>query len=133
MDELGLGTLDYIYAPSKDVAADLGWFTLALGAEVVFAIESEGSRVAMLRVGSERPPVLLTDHLPDERPVFVYRVASLAAAAQALATRGWTADRTLELPMGPAMTGHAPGGLRLAVYEAARPFVVDSMGGRRDF
>ncbi len=133
MDEHGLGALDYIYAPSSDVAGDVRWFTEILGAELVFAIDADGTRVAMLRVGSDGPPVLLTDHLPDDRPVFVYRVASLETAARVLAARGWTADRTLELPMGPATIFHAPGGSRLAIYEATRPFVVDSMAGRQDF
>jgi len=27
----------------------------------------------------------------------------------------------------------APGGLRLAIYQPSRPFVVESFGGRRDF
>jgi hypothetical protein len=35
--------------------------------------------------------------------------------------------------MGPAATFHAPGGLRLAIYEPSRPFVVDSFAGRQDF
>ncbi len=133
VDELGLTTLDYVYAPSSDVAADARWFAEVVGADLVWAIDSEGTRVALLRVGSAGPPVLLADHLPDERPVFVYRVASLEVASQMLATRGWTSDRTIELPMGPATTFHAPGGLRLAIYEATRSFVVDSMAGRRDF
>ena len=49
MDELGLGTLDYVYAPSSDVAADARWFSEILGAECVFVIDSDGTRVAMLR------------------------------------------------------------------------------------
>jgi hypothetical protein len=133
MDEVGLGTLDYLYAPSADVAADARWFVEALGAELVFAVEDGGTRVAMLRVGADGPPVLLTDHLPDERPILVYRVSSFEAASEALAARDWTSDRSLELPMGPAATFHAPGGLRLAIYELTRPFVVESMVGRRDF
>ena len=48
MDELGLGTLDYVYAPSSDVAADARWFSEILGAECVFVIDSDGTRVAML-------------------------------------------------------------------------------------
>jgi hypothetical protein len=126
-------TLDYVYAPSSDVAVDARWFGEVLGAELVFAIESEGTRVAMLRVGSGAPPVLVTDHLPDDRPIFLYRVEDLAAASRTLSARGWAPDRTLELPMGPAATFHAPGGLRLAIYEPVRPSVVDSMAGRRDF
>ena len=87
----------------------------------------------MLRIGTAATPVLVTDHLPDERPVFLYRVDSLAAASRTLAGRGWAPERTIELPMGPAATFRAPGGLRLAIYEPVRPFVVDSMAGQRDF
>jgi hypothetical protein len=133
VDDLGLGSLDYIYAPSSNVAEDARWFTTALGAEQVFAIDDGGTRVAMLRIGSGGPPVVLTDHLPDERPILLYRVAKLAVAVARLRERGWTPDRRIELPMGPAATLHGPGGLRLAIYEPTRPFVVDSFAGRRDF
>ena len=129
---MDLGTLDYLYAPSSDVAADVRWFAEKLGAEVRFAVESGGVRVAMLRVG-EGTPLVLTDHLPDERPILVYRVAGLEAATDGLRSRGWTPDAAIELPIGPATTFRAPGGLRLAIYEASRPFVVESMVGRRDF
>ncbi|MEA2622288.1 MAG: hypothetical protein QOH61_1198 [Chloroflexota bacterium] len=133
MTDPALGSLDFLYAPSTDVATDVQWFTEVLGAELVFAIDSGGTRVAMLRLGTDAPPVLVTDHLPDDRPVFLYRVASLSDASKALAERGWTPDRTIELPIGPAAIFHAPGGLRLAIYEPSRPFVVDSMAGQRDF
>ena len=39
----------------------------------------------------------------------------------------------MELPPGPAITFRTPGGLRLAIYEPVRPFVVESFKGRRDF
>jgi hypothetical protein len=128
-----LGPLDYVYAPSTDVAVDVRWFVEVLGAELVFAIERSGTRVAMLRVGTVGPALLLTDHLPDDRPVFIHRVDDLAATTADLATRGWTPERTLELPMGTCTTFHAPGGHRLAVYELSRPGVVESMAGQRDF
>ena len=133
MDDLRLGPLEYVYAPSTDVVADARWLTEVLGGELVFAIDDGGARVAMVRLGTGGPPILVTDHLPDDRPVFLYRVYDLAATARALAARGWTSERTIELPMGPATTFHAPGGLRLAIFEATRRFVVDSMAGRRDF
>jgi hypothetical protein len=128
-----LGPLDYVYAPSADVAADVHWFVEALGAELVFAIDRSGTRVAMLRVGTSGPAVLLTDHLPDDRPVFIYRVDNLAATTAHVSTGGWTSERTLELPMGACTTFRAPGGHRLAVYELSRPGVVESMAGQRDF
>jgi hypothetical protein len=133
MDDAAIGTLDYLYAPSSDVAADARWFVEVLGAELVFAIESGGTRVAMLRLGPDGPPVLVTNHLPDDRPVLLYRVASLEKTSRRLGEQGCAPDRSLELPMGPAATFHAPGGLRLAIYEPTRPFVVNSMAGQRDF
>src|SRR5262249_55313260 len=120
-------------APSRDVAADVARFVEALGAELVFAIDDGGTRVAMLHLGSGAPALLLTDHLPDDRPVFLYRVNDGAAAERRLDQLGWSPERTIELPMGAAVTFVAPGGLRLAIYELSRPGVVKSMAGRRDF
>ena len=125
----GLGSLDYVYAPSADVAADAHWFADVVGAELVFAIVASGTRVAMIRVGGDgQPAVLLTDHLPDDRPVLVYRVEDLAVVSSELAARGWTPERTIELPPGPCTTFRAPGGLRLAIYEPVRSGVVDLDG-----
>jgi len=130
---MDLGPLDYIYAPSSDVVADARWFADILGAELVFAIDESGTRVAMLRLGDDAPALLLTDHLPDERPVFIHSVDDLAAVSATFEARGWTAERTIELPPGPCTTFRAPGGHRLAIYERSRPGVVESMAGRRDF
>ena len=128
-----LGPLDYIYAPSTDVAEDVRWFTEVLGAELVFAIDSSGTRVAMLRLGTGAPALLVTDHLPDDHAVSIYRVDDLAATSADLTARGWTPERTIELPPGPCTTFRSPGGHRLAMYELARPGVVESMAGQRAF
>jgi hypothetical protein len=128
-----LGPLDYLYGPSSDVAADARFFTEVLGAELVFAIDSSGARVAMLRLGTDAPALLLADHLHDNRPVFVYRVDDLASASKRLHERGWASERTIDLPPGPGATFSAPGGLRLAIYERTRADVVDSWSGQRDF
>ena len=46
-------SLDYVYMPSRDVAADMAYFTDVLGAHLVFAIDGMGARVAMVgRVGA---------------------------------------------------------------------------------
>ena len=129
-----LGSLDFVYAPSSDVAADAQWFTDVLGADLVLAIDRSGTRVAMLRLGAaEAPAILLTDHLPDDRPVFIYRVDDLDAVSAILVGRGWASERTLDLPPGRCTTFRAPGGHRLAIYERSRPGVVESMAGQRDF
>ena len=73
------------------------------------------------------------DHLEGERAIFVYRVANLREASTELAARGWEAGHSLEIPQGPVTTFAAPGGQRLAIYELARPGVIETFAGRRDF
>jgi hypothetical protein len=125
--------LDYIYTPSKDVAADVKYFTGVLGAELAFSVEGMGARVAMLRMTDGPPHVLLTDHLEGERAIFIYRVADLDAAMADLRARGWKRAPALEIPMGPCCSFTTPGGHRLAVYELTRPEVLAHFLGRRDF
>jgi hypothetical protein len=127
------GTLDFLYTPSSDVAADARQLRDMLGGEVAFAVESSGTRVAMVRLSPEPPAILLTDHLEGERPFLVYRVASLEATIAALEARGWSRGRILELPPGPACSFETVGGHRFAIYEPIRPSVIDSFNGRRDF
>jgi hypothetical protein len=124
--------LDYLYTPSSDVASDARALVDGVGGTLGFAIDDGGTRVALVDLG--RPPaILLTDHLPDARTVHVLRVDDLAAATSTLAAQGWRSERTIELPPGPATTFRTPGGMRIALYEPVRPFVVDSFRGRRDF
>ena len=127
-----LGRLDYLYTPSTDVAGDLRYLVDVVGGEEVFAIADGGIKVAMIRLG-EGPAILLTDHLEGDRPIHVYAVDDLAAARSDLEARGWAPERSVELPPGPAVSFRTPGGLRMAIYQPTRPFVVESFGGRRDF
>jgi hypothetical protein len=125
--------LDYVYMPSRDVAADVGFFTEVLGARLVFAIDGMGTRVAMIELTDGPPQLLLAGHLEGDRPVLVYRVADLDAAASDLESRGWTSDHALEIPQGPVRSFAGPGGHRLAIYQLTRPGVVETFAGRRDF
>lgn len=127
-----LSRLDYLYTPSDDVAADMRYLVDVLGAELGFAIADGGIRVAMVTLGGP-PAILLTDHLESDRPIHVYAVDDLAATSLDLEARGWQRERALELPPGPAVTFRTPGGLRMAIYEPTRPFVIDSFLGRDDF
>jgi hypothetical protein len=124
--------LDYLYTPSTDVAGDVAFLTEVLGGELAFAIDDGGTKVAMVTVG-EGPGILLTDHLAGERPIHVLAVKVLATAISALAQRGCTIERQVELPPGSAATFRSPAGLRFAIYERTRPLVVESFRGRRDF
>ena len=125
--------LDFVYMPSKNVAADLAYFTDVLGAKLIFAVEGMGARVAMVELSPEPPQILLADHLEGERPVLVYRVADLAAALDDLESRGWQRQRSFEIPHGPVCSFEAPGGQRIAVYQRSRAEVMEHFAGRRDF
>jgi hypothetical protein len=126
-------SLDFVYTPSQDVPGDVRYFVDVLGAELDFAIEAMGTKVAMVRLAPGTPAILLTDHLEGDRPVLVYRVDRLQDALAELEGRGWVRESTLELPPGPACSFRTPGGHRIAIYESSRPGVVDSFAGRRDF
>jgi hypothetical protein len=125
--------LDFLYLPSRDVAADLDHFTAVLGGRVVFAIESGGVRVAAVELSSDPPLVLLTDHVEGDRPIFVYRVPDLEAALEGLESRGWAREHTFEIPHGPICSFRTPGGHRIALYQLTRPDVAEHFAGRRDF
>lgn len=66
-------SLDFIYLPSRDAAAELRRYTDEFGAYVVFAIEAFGTRVAMIRLAEGEPtfrgesPPALKRNLPLER------------------------------------------------------------------
>lgn len=125
--------LDFVYMPSRDVAADAGFFVGVLGGRLVFAIDDGGTRVAMVALTEEAPRILLADHLDGDRPILVFRVHDLARTLESLAGRGWRRERTLEIPHGPCSSFIAPGGQRMAVYQLARPEVGRHFEGRRDF
>jgi len=125
--------LDFLYMPSRDVAADMEHFTGALGAELVFAIEAFGARVAMVRLASGAPDVLLADHLEGERPILVYRVADLDAAVERVRARGGEPGPRFGIPHGPCCEIAMPGGHRVALYQLTRPEVGERLTGRRDF
>jgi len=125
--------LDFVYLPSRDVAADLERFTSQLGAELVFAIEAFGTRVAMVRLSPEPPALLLAGHLEGEQPVLVHRVADLPRTVSELEDRGVKIRARFEIPHGPAVELVSPGPQRLALYELTRPDTPERLADRRDF
>jgi hypothetical protein len=125
--------LDFVYTPSRDVAADLRYFTEVLGGRVVFAIAAMGTRVAAVQLTEGPPLVLLADHVEGERPFLVYRVADLDAALAELESRGWERQHVFEIPQGPCCSFRTPGGHRIALYQLARPLAAAHFEGRRDF
>ena len=126
------GTLEYLYMPSRDVSADVRYFTAVLGAECLFAIDDGGTRVTMISLGASPPHILLTDHLVSQEPILIYSVDDLDARRKALRERG-VVGRSLELPVGPAFSFTAPGLQRVAIYEPTRAEVLRHFVGRHDF
>jgi hypothetical protein len=126
-------SLDFVYMPSRDVAADMAYFTDLLGGRLVFAVEGMGTRVAMVELTEAAPRVLLAGHLDGDQPVLVYRVANLASAMRELEARGWRPEPTFEIPHGPVCSFRTTGGHRLAIYQLVRPEAGEHLAGRRDF
>jgi predicted enzyme related to lactoylglutathione lyase len=125
--------LDFVYMPSRDVAADMAYFTDVLGGRLVFAVEGMGTQVAMVELTEGPPRVLLAGHLEGDQPVLVYRVDDLEQALEDLEARGWQREPTFEIPHGPVCPFRTPGGHRLAIYQLVRPEVGEHFEGRRDF
>ena len=125
--------LDFVYLPSRDVAADLKHFTDRVGAEVVFAIEAFGTRVAMVRLTPGPPALLLAGHLEGDEPILVHRVTDLALAVAELEDRGVEIGARFEIPHGPGAELVSPGPQRLALYELTRPDAPERLANRRDF
>jgi catechol 2,3-dioxygenase-like lactoylglutathione lyase family enzyme len=126
-------SLDFLYVPSGDVAADLAFYRDVLGGEIVFAIEAFDTRVAEVRVAPGSPHLLLAGHLEGEAPVLVHRVGDLDGAIARLAERGLEAGARFDIPPGPCAELGTPGGQRIGIYEATRPEVYERFPGRFDF
>jgi catechol 2,3-dioxygenase-like lactoylglutathione lyase family enzyme len=125
--------LDFIYAPTRDAAEDLAYFRTVLGARVAFAVDEMGTRVAGIELAPMGPMILLAEHLEGERPILVFRVGSLHDELAAAEARGWTPERTFEIPHGPCCSFRTPGGQRIALYQLDRPEATRHLQGRSDF
>ena len=132
MTDALLGSLDFVYCPSYDAAADLAHWVEKLGATAVFAVERFDTRVACVEPGSG-PAVLFAEHLEGDRPLLIYRVGDLAAAVAAYRSDGVEVSDTFEFPFGHGVEIGNPGPQRLAVYERDRADRGTSLRGRRDF
>ena len=128
-----LESLDFLYMPSRDPAAELDYFERVLGWRVGFAIEAFGTRVAMVHPTDAPPAVLLAGHLEGERPVLVFRVASLDGAVAEVEAAGGQVGPEFGIPHGEVREVELPGGHRVAIYELTRPERAGQLEGRRDF
>ncbi len=131
--QLPFEQLDFLYMPSRDVAADLGFCVHVLGGEALFAIEAFGARVAEVRLSGGGPRLLLADHLEGEAVLPVHRVADLTAALDRLRAAGAQVGEPFGIPHGPCAELRMPGGQRLAIYELTRRGADARFAGRFDF
>ncbi len=107
--------LDFVYLPSRDVAAELTYFTDGLGATLVFAIEAS----RLVRLAPDPPALLLAGHLDGDSPVLVYRVESLDQTVSKLARSGIEVRARFEIPHGPGVELRGAGPQRVAVYQTS--------------
>jgi hypothetical protein len=126
-------SLDFVYLPSRDAAAELERYTEELGARAVFAIEAFGTRVAMIELAASSPPLLLAEHLEGDRPVLVFRVGDLEASVAKFEARGVKIAARFGIPHGSGAELVTPGPQRIAIYELTRPGAAERLTGRRDF
>jgi hypothetical protein len=126
-------SLDFLYMPSRDVAADMRWYVDGLGASLVFAIERFGTRVAMVTMAETAPAVLLAEHLEGDQPVLVFRVPDLDRAVAELAKKGVDVLVRFGIPHGPGVELAMLGPQRIALYQLTRPEAPARLAGRRDF
>ena len=121
-----------LLAPSRDVAADLAFYTEALEAEIVFAIEAF-ERVAQVRLAEAARPSCWQSTSRAR-----HRCCSIASMTSTLPWRsssgeGSTLGERFGFPHGPCVEFRAPGGPRIAVYELTRPGADAHLAGRHDF
>jgi catechol 2,3-dioxygenase-like lactoylglutathione lyase family enzyme len=112
--------LAYLYVGTPDVDRAAAFYVDALGAEVVWAFDRFGARVAALRIG-EGPLLLLADHRPAGECRLLYRVDDITEAVAELRRSG--ASRLIEIgvPPGPCVIADDPAGNPIGVIEETRP------------
>ena len=115
--------LDFVYLPSRNVAADLEQSPSRLSAH------------AWRWCGWPRilPPLLLAGHLQGDQPVLVYRVEDLDQGVAELRDRQVELGSGFEIPHGRGVEVTNPGPQRVALYERTRPEADERLAGRRDF
>jgi predicted enzyme related to lactoylglutathione lyase len=125
-------SLDFIYVPAPDFEAAVRFYTATLGGELRWRIRDGSTWVGAVRLAGGGPLVLLASHLDPGQTVLIYRVQRIEDVRRRLVENGWDAEAPFEIPLGPCLLFHDPGGLRLAIYERTRPGVDRHFDGRFD-
>jgi predicted enzyme related to lactoylglutathione lyase len=118
--------LVYLYVGSEDVGADLALYRDLLGAEVIFDIDSGGTRVAALRMGQDGPKFLLADHRRAPNVLPIWAVDDLDATVEKLKQAGWDGiGHQVEVPDGPVQILTDASGNEIGLMSQVRPNVLE--------
>lgn len=109
----------YLYLGTPDVDRAAAFYVQALGAEVAWAFDRFGARVAAMRVG-EGPLILLADHRPPGECRLLYRVDDIDTAVRDLRAAGATNLLEIGVPPGPCVIADDPAGNPIGVIEETR-------------
>ena len=99
----------------------------------MWKIHAFGVWVACIRLAnSEKPYILLADHINKNDLMLIYRVESLESATKELKSKGWKEEARIEIPPGPCCKFRDPAGNALVIYQNVRPYVMQEFKGRID-
>jgi hypothetical protein len=126
-------SLDFIYVPAPDIDASVKYYTRVLGGQLLWKIHAYGVWVACVQLAEQtKPYILLADHIERNDVMLIYQVKNLEATSGELKVKGWTEEKSLEIPPGPCSTFRDPAGNALVIYENKRPFVMQEFKGKVD-
>jgi predicted enzyme related to lactoylglutathione lyase len=114
--------LDYLYVGSSDFERDVRFYKDTLKAELLWAFNKFGSKVAAFRLAYGGPTVMLADHLktPSIEPIF--SVSDLEASIKTLKARGVDdIQGPIDTPAGRACSFKDPGGNRYSLVQNDKP------------
>ncbi len=114
-------SLEYLYVGTKNFESDVLYYRNTLKAELVWAFEKFGAKVAAFRL-AYGPLILLADHkkAPSIEPIF--SVENLELSIKELKERGVKElEGPLQTPNGPAYSFRDPSGNQFSLLQNERP------------
>ncbi|MFM2303352.1 MAG: hypothetical protein RLZZ135_761 [Cyanobacteriota bacterium] len=124
MDNL-FSKMAFLYVGSSDFDADFHFYRQVLGAQLVWGFDRFGAKVAAFKLGNS-PLILIADHLAAPSTMPIFEVDNLALTIEQLTSRGWIADRAMEMPNGTCHVFQDSSGNRYAIFEDVRPLAMEN-------
>jgi hypothetical protein len=119
-----LGRLEFLYVGTSAFERDCAYYRDVLGANLVWAFNAFGAKVAAFRL-CDGPLWLLADHRRAPSCMPIIAVQHLERTVAELKERGWHSDGdSFEIPNGPCYRFTDPSGNQIAIFQNLRP---DSM------